>query len=88
MGLAYGRASANVLTNGLPILLSDITATQNAFGFTAGGGIDYHFRKHVALRASGDYIRTYFASLTQYNLRVAVGLTYLWTNGQASGSPA
>lgn len=83
LGLAYGRASANVLTNGLPILTSDITQSQNAFDFTAGGGLDYHFQNHVAFRTSADYIRTYFASLTQNNLRVSVGLTYRWTNAPA-----
>ena len=83
LGLAYGRASANVLTNGVPILQSDISASQNTFDFTAGGGLDYHFQKHVAFRASADYIRTYFASLTQNNLRVAVGLTYRWNNSPA-----
>jgi opacity protein-like surface antigen len=83
LGLAYGRASANELTNGVPILQSDIHTSQTAFDFTAGGGLDYHFEKHVAFRASADYIRTYFSSLTQNNLRVSVGLTYRWTNSPA-----
>jgi len=76
LGLAYARASGNVLVDGLPTLTSDLTQHQIAFDFTAGGGIDYHFQKHWAARVSADYIRTYFQSLNQNNARVSVGLTY------------
>ena len=82
LGLAYERASANVLINGVPLLSSDITQSDKSFDFTAGGGFDYHFREHLAMRMSGDYVRTYFSNLTQNNLRVSVGLTY-----RLSGSP-
>lgn len=79
LGMGYERASANALINDVPVLTSDVTQSQKAFDFTAGGGFDYHFRKHLAVRTSADYIRTYFSSLTQNNLRVSVGLTYRLT---------
>ena len=80
LGLAYTRASANLVIDGVPQLASDLTQSENAFDFTLGGGVDYHFSKHVAFRTSADYIRTYFSSLTQNNVRVSAGLTYRWTH--------
>jgi opacity protein-like surface antigen len=79
LGWRTNAPSGNLLFDGLPTLTSDITQKQTCFDFTAGGGIDYHFQKHWAARASADYIRTYFQSLNQNNVRVSVGLTYRWT---------
>jgi opacity protein-like surface antigen len=71
-------ATETRLRNDVPQLTSDVTEKQTCFDFTAGGGIDYHFQKHWAARATADYIRTYFSNVNQNNVRVSVGLTYRW----------
>jgi opacity protein-like surface antigen len=80
LGLGYSRASGNVLMNDVPQLKADLTQSENAFAFVGGGGFDYHFENHLAFRAAGDYIRTYFSNLNQNNVRASVGLAYRWTN--------
>lgn len=78
-GVANSRSSANLFINDVPQFSSDARQTETAFDIAAGGGFDYHASEHVAFRTSADYMRTYFSSLNQNNLRVSVGLTYRFT---------
>jgi len=54
-----------------------LSQTKIDFGFSAGGGLDLKFNKHVAVRIiQADYLVTPFLGLRQDNLRASAGLVF------------
>jgi opacity protein-like surface antigen len=51
-------------------------ATNNGFGIMAGGGVDYKFSSHMALRVQGDYLGSHFSGLWQTSASVGVGIAF------------
>ena len=48
--------------------------SSNAFGFMAGGGLDFKLNPRVYWRVQGDYIGTHFQSSVQSNFSVGSGI--------------
>jgi hypothetical protein len=55
---------------------SDVLGNNSAFGFLAGGGLDFKFGPRVRWRMQGDYIGTHFQSSLQSNYSVGTGLIF------------
>lgn len=50
--------------------------TNTSFATALGGGVDYRLVRILAVRLEVDYLRTYFFSTTQNNLRISPGLVF------------
>jgi len=55
-------------------ILGSTSASNSAFGFMAGGGLDFKIGPRLYLRMQGDYIGTHFQSSLQSNFSVGTGL--------------
>jgi opacity protein-like surface antigen len=53
---------------------SGVLGSNSAFGFLAGGGLDFKVRPNLYWRMQGDYIGTHFQSSLQSNYSVGTGL--------------
>jgi len=53
---------------------SGALGSNSAFGFMAGGGLDFKIARRVYWRMQGDYIGTHFQSSEQSNYSVGTGL--------------
>lgn len=51
-------------------------ASDNAFSWMFGGGLDYHFSSHWDGRVKVDFLRTHFAETGQSRLRFGLGVAY------------
>jgi len=57
------------------LLFTPTVNTSTAFALISGGGIDYSWKKFMAFRATGDYVRSYlFEGTQENNFRVSVGV--------------
>jgi len=52
--------------------------SDNSFAMSIGGGAQIKVARHVAVRTTFDFVPTYFSSDTQKNIRIGVGLAYLF----------
>ncbi len=51
----------------------------NSFAMTLGGGADYKFTEHVAIRLiQVEYLYTHFGGTRQNNARIETGIVYRW----------
>jgi opacity protein-like surface antigen len=64
-GLVNGASATPTLSGG-----------ETGFALGGGGGVDFHFARHVAARVAGDYIRPYLAGESSGEMRVSVGLDF------------
>lgn len=60
-----------------------MSASDNSFAMAIGGGAQVKVARHVAVRTTFDFVPTYFASDTQKNVRIGVGLAYLFGQPRA-----
>lgn len=51
-------------------------ATFNGLGIMAGGGVDYKFSPHAAVRVQADYLGTRFGGAWQTTLSVGAGIVF------------
>jgi len=77
MGGAHLSASASASG-------ASASTSQNSFAMSIGGGTQIKVAPHFAVRTTFDYVPTYFVSNTQNNVRIGVGLAYLF--GQPRGA--
>jgi opacity protein-like surface antigen len=52
--------------------------SDNSFAMSIGGGAQIKVARQVAVRTTFDFVPTYFGSDTQKNIRIGVGLAYLF----------
>lgn len=78
LGAAHAHLTTNALVNNVPLFVDNVPETDTNFALISGGGFDYRFRDNLAVRTTGDYVRTYLFSQTQNNFRMAVGLVFSW----------
>jgi opacity protein-like surface antigen len=52
--------------------------SDDSFAMAIGGGAQIKVARHVAVRTTFDFVPTYFSSDTQKNIRIGVGLAYLF----------
>jgi opacity protein-like surface antigen len=64
-GLENGAPATNTLSGG-----------ETGFAMGGGGGVDFHFAHHVAVRAVGDYIRPYVGGMSEGHFRVGGGVAF------------
>lgn len=64
------------------INMPTISASDTAFAWMLGGGIDYLFGSHFSARANLDFLRTHFANQGQSHLRFALGVRYTFRKGR------
>jgi hypothetical protein len=50
--------------------------SNNALAGAAGGGVQWNVARHLALRASADYVMSRFGGVMQNNFRVTLGIVY------------
>lgn len=55
---------------------SSVSASDNAFSWMLGGGLEYLFGGHMSGRMNLDLLRTHFAEAGQSRLRFVLGVTY------------
>ena len=53
-----------------------VSASDTAFSWMLGGGVDYRLFSHFSARANLDLLRTHFASQGQSHLRLVLGVDY------------
>jgi hypothetical protein len=53
-----------------------IRSTQSSFAIQTGGGLDYRLTPHFALRATAEYLGTWFYKHQQSNLLISSGATF------------
>ncbi|HEV3219511.1 MAG TPA: outer membrane beta-barrel protein [Candidatus Acidoferrales bacterium] len=51
-------------------------ASFNSYGIMAGGGVDYKFSPHAAIRVQGDYLGTHFGGVWQTTASVGAGIVF------------
>lgn len=56
--------------------LPTISASDSAFSWMLGGGVDYSFSRHWSGRANLDFLRTHLANEGQSRLRLVLGIRY------------
>jgi opacity protein-like surface antigen len=56
----------------------NVSNSDNSFAMAIGGGAQIKVARHVAVRTTFDFVPTYFYSDTQKNIRIGVGLAYLF----------
>lgn len=64
-GLENGAPATNTLSGG-----------ETGFAMGGGGGVDFHFARHVAVRVVGDYIRPYVGGMSEGHFRVGGGVAF------------
>jgi opacity protein-like surface antigen len=53
-----------------------VSASDTAFTWMLGGGVDYRLSSHFSARGNLDFLRTHFASQGQSRLRLVLGINY------------
>jgi len=74
-GGATVKVETTALINGAPVSAA-LSGSETGFAMGGGGGVDFHFAHHVALRMAGDYIRPYIGGESTGQLRVSAGLAF------------
>jgi Domain of unknown function (DUF4440)/Outer membrane protein beta-barrel domain len=59
------------------------SASDSAFSWMLGGGVDYSFNSHWSARANLDFLRTHLANEGQSRLRLVLGIRYTIGNREA-----
>lgn len=52
--------------------------SDNAYTWSLGGGVEYHFGNKWAIRGRADLLRTHFVDDTQNHGRFGLGVLYVW----------
>jgi hypothetical protein len=55
-----------------------VSAADHAFTWALGGGVDYTLTHNWLARGNLDFVRTHFASAGQSQLRISIGLAYVF----------
>ena|SRR6516165_8119628 len=55
---------------------TSVSASDSAFSWMLGGGLDYKFTSHFSGRANFDFLRTHLANQGQSRFRLLLGLAY------------
>jgi PEGA domain len=63
-------------------------ASDTAFAWLAGGGVEYMLSHHWSARGNLDFMRTYFANAGQSRLRLIIGVTYTFGSREIKPLPA
>lgn len=63
------------LINGAPATPT-LSGGETGFAMGGGGGVDFHFARHVAVRLAGDYIRPYVGGESEGEFRVSGGVAF------------
>jgi len=58
------------------IPFNSVGASDSAFSWMLGGGIDYKFTSHFSGRANFDFLRTHLANQGQSRFRLLLGIAY------------
>src|SRR5262245_22445621 len=53
-----------------------VSASDTAFSWLLGGGVDYRLSSHFSARGNLDFLRTHFANQGQSHLRLVLGIDY------------
>ena len=56
--------------------MPSVSASDTAFSWMAGGGLDYRLSSHFTARANLDFLRTHFVHEGQSHLRLVLGIDY------------
>lgn len=62
--------------SGVTSFYSVATSSTNVLAGAAGGGVQWNVARHLALRASADYVMSRFGGVMQNNFRVTLGIVY------------
>ena len=62
--------------SGVTNFYSVATSSNNVLAGAAGGGVQWNVARHLALRASADYVMSRFGGVMQNNFRVTLGVVY------------
>ena len=62
--------------SGVSSFYSVATSSNNVLAGAAGGGVQWNVARHLALRASADYVMSRFGGVMQNNFRVTLGVVY------------
>ena len=62
--------------SGVSSFYSVATSSNNVLAGAAGGGVQWNVARHLALRASADYVMSRFGGVMQNNFRVTLGIVY------------
>src|SRR5579863_6467602 len=74
-GGATVKVESTEMINGAAIS-KPLSGSETGFAMGGGGGVDFHFLHHVALRVAGDYIRPYIGGESASQLRDSAGLAF------------
>ncbi len=55
---------------------TSLNASDSAFTWLLGGGIDYALSRHWVARGDLDFVRTHFVDAGQSRLKIGIGLSY------------
>jgi len=55
-----------------------VSASDTAFSWLLGGGVDYKLSSHFSARGNLDFLRTHFANQGQSHLRLVLGIDYMF----------
>jgi len=75
--LGTSRLSQKVANIQTPTTL-DLDASDHAFTWVVGGGVDYPLNRKWQARGALDFVRTHFVDEGQSRLRIHVGLAYIF----------
>jgi opacity protein-like surface antigen len=75
LGGARLKVEDTGLVNGAPAT-STLSGGETGFAMGGGGGVDFHFARHVAVRLAGDYIRPYLGGESEGHFRVSGGVAF------------
>jgi hypothetical protein len=56
--------------------MPSVSASDTAFTWLLGGGVDYKLPWHLSARGNLDFLRTHFANAGQSHLRLVLGIDY------------
>ncbi len=62
--------------SGVTNFYSVAKSSNNVLAGAAGGGVQWNVARHLALRASADYVMSRFGGVMQNNFRVTLGVVY------------
>jgi len=62
--------------SGVTSFYSVATSSNNVLAGAAGGGVQWNVARHLALRASADYVMSRFGGVMQNNFRVTLGVVF------------
>jgi outer membrane protein OmpA-like peptidoglycan-associated protein len=63
-----------------------VSASDTAFSWLLGGGVDYRLTSHFSARGNLDFLRTHFANQGQSHLRLVLGIDYTF-RAQTGATP-